>query len=136
MRISTQAAREVAANATTDGHDTDREQNTGLLACALRSPLPQTGDDINREGENYSVECERQNSVKKRQITQLAGSDLHIRDLTGHTNDKREISEIAVVRRILSWKQQAASVFVTAGLAVAIKLVSVAQSEDAVHEKP
>ena len=63
--------------------------------------------------------------------------DLHIRHLTGHPDHKRKIGEIKIPRRPITGKKQAAGMLMRAQfIAVAIKRVSIPQTENRMNQHP
>ena len=60
--------------------------------------------------------------MEQRELTNAARCDLHIRDLTGHADHKREIGKIEIIGQTPTWKFETAGVLMICRItAVAIK---------------
>ncbi len=55
---------------------------------------------VDEKREDDGVEPEGKDAVHQRQAPHFSGNNLHIRDLTGHADNEREIGEIEIVGRV------------------------------------
>ena len=109
--------------------------STGYRLFLVRaSKLKETRDRINCERENHGVETERQNPVQQHQPPHFSRRNIHIGNLAGHADDKREIGEITIIWQFVLRKLKAAGVFLCTRGAIIIESVGVAQSEDGMHQ--
>jgi len=70
------------------------------------------------------------------QAPYCAGRDLNIRNLEGHANNKREISEVQVIRCFVIGKQKPSTVFFLNGIFfrfAGVKKVRITESKDSVN---
>ena len=76
--------------------------------------------------------------MQEHELAKLARSDLDVRHLERHADNKREVSEVHVIRQAVAGKFQPARVRLRAvrTIWVAIKSVRVAKTENGMHEHP
>src|SRR5262249_25086519 len=72
--------------------------------------LEQSGNGIDQQGKNQSVESERKNAVQQRESSHSARRNLDIRHLTGHSHHKGKVRKVEIVGRSSARKQEPAGV--------------------------
>src|SRR5215831_12219413 len=82
--------------------------------------LQQPGDGIDEQRENDRVESKRENAVEQSDPAHTTRGDLHVRHLAGHSDHKRKICKIKVIRRPITGENE------TAGMLLHTRLVAVA----------
>ncbi len=90
-----------------------------------QTPMSQSNqarDRVDEEGENDGVEPEGEPAVHECKAAHFARSDLDVRNLTGHTDDKSVVGKIKIIGRPFAGKNQAGGMSILFGIvAVAIK---------------
>lgn len=113
-----------------------QDDDVSCMACR-QAHLKESGNRVDGEREDDDVERKRENAMEQRELTNAARCDLHIRDLTGHADDEREIGKIEIIGQPFARKIEAASVLMIRRIiAVAIKSVRVMQTKNGVGERP
>src|SRR5216684_5483294 len=122
-----------------------RPLDDGDRACLARRlhriASQEAGQKIDSERQDDRVEEKGNDAVAERQATHDAPGDLHVRDLTGHPDDEREIEKVPVVRLFLARKSETAchsrlDSRCAAAPGVAIEDVGVVDREHGVGESP
>ena len=84
-----------------------------------------------------AIETKRQERVQEREVAQFARTNLHVGNLKGHADDKREVGEIKIVGQLLFRKLQTAGVPVGCRIiGIAIKSMRIVQRENGVEQRP
>lgn len=103
-----------------------------MAGVGLKKPR----DGVNEQRQDQRVESKREHAMQKREAPHSTRRNLHVRNLARHSNDERIISKVAVVRRSIAGKNQAARMSIPASAAVAIKRVRVVDTENSMHDAP
>ena len=78
-------------------------------AGASYSESDKARDRVDQERENDGVETKGEHAVQEGQAPHSAGCDLHVRDLTGHADDKGVVGKIKIIGRTITRENQTAS---------------------------
>jgi len=82
----------------------------------------QARDRVDEEGENDGVEPEGEPAVHERKAAHFARSNLDVRDLAGHADNKSVVGKIKIIGRPFAGKNQAGGMSTLFGIVtVAIK---------------
>ena len=95
------------------------------IVCSSADPMSQSNqarDRVDEEGENDGVEPEGEPAVHECKAAHFTRSDLDVRDLAGHADDKCVVGKIKIIGPQFAGKNEAGGMSILFGIvAVAIK---------------